>query len=252
MDSNEMIMTGKTVDEAVAKVLSIWQITKDDVLIKVEDSGSKGFLGLGQRPARVVVSLKFDPERTVKKFLHEVTSAIGLAITYKTKVGDGGKRLDITMDGENLGVLIGKHGMTLDSLQYLCNLVINKHKENDYVNINLDAQGYRSKRKEVLESLARSIAKKVKQTKRPTKLEAMGATERRVIHSALQEDKFISTYSEGIEPFRNVVITYKRDGAEGSGNKNFKGKKKSFSNTPRQPKDNYAKFITPKNDNSDE
>jgi spoIIIJ-associated protein len=165
-------------------------------------------LGLGQKPAKVVVKLNFDPIRLAKKFLRDVTEAMGLEIAIDAEIS--GKTLNIELMGQNLGVLIGKHGQTLDSLQYLTNLAVNKNKEN-YINIHIDTEGYRDKRKETLEILARNMAKKAKQTKRVVRLEPMSPAERRIIHAALQGDRQITTFSEGQDPHRNVVISLKKE-----------------------------------------
>ena len=112
--------------------------------------------------------------------------------------------------GDDMGILIGKRGQTLDSLQYLANLAVNKNSE-EYIKVKIDTEDYRKRRKETLENLAKNIAYKVKRTKRPVSLEPMNPFERRVIHSALQNDKFVTTHSEGEEPYRHVVVTLKRD-----------------------------------------
>ena len=117
--------------------------------------------------------------------------------------------MNIDLSGEDMGILIGKRGQTLDSLQYLVSLVVNKKSEN-YVRVKLDTENYRERRKETLETLAKNIAYKVKRTKRPVSLEPMNPYERRVIHSALQNDKYVTTHSEGDEPFRRVVVTLKK------------------------------------------
>ena len=117
--------------------------------------------------------------------------------------------MDIDLSGEEMGILIGKRGQTLDSLQYLVSLVINKKSE-DYIRVKVDTENYRARRKETLENLAKNIAYKVKRTKRPVSLEPMNPFERRIIHSALQSDKYVTTHSEGEEPFRRVVVTLKR------------------------------------------
>ena len=114
------------------------------------------------------------------------------------------------IEGEDMGILIGKRGQTLDSLQYLANLAVNKNSE-EYIKVKIDTEDYRKRRKETLENLAKNIAYKVKRTKRPVSLEPMNPFERRVIHSALQNDKFVTTHSEGEEPYRHVVVTLKRD-----------------------------------------
>ena len=117
--------------------------------------------------------------------------------------------LEVDFAGEDMGILIGKRGQTLDSLQYLTSLVVNKEQK-DYVRVKLDTENYRKRRKETLENLARNIAYKVKKTRRPVSLEPMNPYERRIIHSALQGNKFVETYSEGSEPYRHVVVAPKR------------------------------------------
>ena len=131
---------------------------------------------------------------------------MGLIVKIKTELKD--KHLLVELTGDDMGILIGKRGQTLDALQYLVNLVVNK-KSPYYISVMLDTENYRQRRKETLESLAFNLAKKVKHTKRNVVLEPMNPYERRIIHSALQNDRFVTTYSEGEEPYRNVVITLK-------------------------------------------
>ena len=118
------------------------------------------------------------------------------------------KTMDIELSGEEMGVLIGKRGQTLDSLQYLVSLVVNKYSD-DYIRVKIDTENYRERRKETLENLARNIAYKVKRTRKTVSLEPMNPYERRVIHSALQNDRYVTTHSEGEEPYRRVVVTLK-------------------------------------------
>ena len=133
---------------------------------------------------------------------------MGMEVEITSQVDEEGA-LNIDMKGENMGILIGKRGQTLDSLQYLTNRVANKSQE-EYVRVKLDTENYRQRRKETLENLAKNIAYKVKRTKKPISLEPMNPYERRVIHSALQGDKYVSTHSEGEEPYRRVVVTLAR------------------------------------------
>jgi spoIIIJ-associated protein len=202
-------MSGKTEEDAVAQALKLMRAKRDEVTVTVKDKGSKGIFGIGKRPVKVEVVRKDDPAQAARKFLADVTLAMGLAIEIETDLTDRALRVDLK--GKNIGVLIGKHGQTLDSLQYLTNLVVNKKKEN-YVSVVVDTERYREKRKETLESLARSMAKKVRQSKRAVRLEPMSPSERKTIHATLQSEKGINTFSEGVEPFRNVVIAYRRDG----------------------------------------
>ena len=126
------------------------------------------------------------------------------------KKAEDGNTYNVELKGDDMGILIGKRGQTLDSLQYLANLAVNKNSE-EYIKVKIDTEDYRKRRKETLENLAKNIAYKVKRTKRPVSLEPMNPFERRVIHSALQNDKFVTTHSEGEEPYRHVVVTLKRD-----------------------------------------
>jgi spoIIIJ-associated protein len=148
-------------------------------------------------------------EKNINEFLTQVFAAMELEVNIITKVDEENRTIDVDFQGPEMGMLIGKRGQTLDALQYLTNLAINKQSEG-YVKIKLDTEDYRKRRKETLENLAKNIAYKVKRTKRPVSLEPMNPFERRVIHSALQNDRYVSTHSEGEEPYRHVVVTLKR------------------------------------------
>ena len=154
------------------------------------------------------VEIKEETKTACETFLKDVLSTMGMEAKLTTSVDEDGA-LCINMDGENMGILIGKRGQTLDSLQYLTNRVANKMQDG-YVRVKLDTENYRQRRKETLENLAKNIAHKVKRTKRAVSLEPMNPYERRIIHSALQADRYVSTHSEGEEPFRRVVITLNR------------------------------------------
>ena len=143
-----------------------------------------------------------------EKFLHDVLKTMGMEVEITSSIDQDGA-LCIEMQGEHMGILIGKRGQTLDSLQYLTNRVANKMQDG-YVRVKLDTENYRQRRKETLENLAKNIAYKVKRTKKPVSLEPMNPYERRIIHSALQADKYVSTHSEGEEPYRRVVVTLAR------------------------------------------
>ena len=143
-----------------------------------------------------------------EKFLTDVLKTMGMEVTLTSEIDEDGS-LSINMEGDNMGILIGKRGQTLDSLQYLTNRVANKMQDG-YVRVKLDTENYRQRRKETLENLAKNIAHKVKRTKRSVSLEPMNPYERRIIHSALQNDRYVTTHSEGEEPFRRVVVTLKR------------------------------------------
>ena len=144
----------------------------------------------------------------VEDFLKNTMKAMDMEVELKTEINQDGA-LCVDMSGEHMGILIGKRGQTLDSLQYLANRVANKHQEG-YVRVKLDTENYRARREETLRHLAKNIAHKVKRNRRPVALEPMNPYERRIIHSALQSDPYVMTHSEGEEPFRKVVITLKK------------------------------------------
>ena len=148
-------------------------------------------------------------KKTAQDFLSGVFGAMELPVEITMEYNQENGSLDIDFAGEDMGILIGKRGQTLDSLQYLTSLVVNKEQK-EYVRVKLDTENYRKRRKETLENLARNIAYKVKKTRRPVSLEPMNPYERRIIHSALQNNKFVETYSEGNEPYRHVVVAPKR------------------------------------------
>ena len=202
-------VSAKTVDEAITKALIELETTSDKLVYEVVDKGSAGFLGLGAKPAIIRARKEVTLEDKAVEFLSQVFGAMNLPVTVETSYSEEEKELSINLAGDDMGILIGKRGQTLDSLQYLVSMVINKGSEG-YIRVKLDTENYRSRRKETLETLAKNIAYKVKRTKRPVSLEPMNPFERRVIHSALQNDKFVTTHSEGDEPYRHVVVTLKR------------------------------------------
>ena len=198
---------GKTVEEAVNEALKELKISREDAEIEVIEEGSKGFLGVfGAKEAVVNVKKKFDPEKTAKVFLNEMFIAMGLIVNIETTLKD--KQLEVKISGDDMGIIIGKRGQTLDSIQYLVNLVVNKGTA-PYISVTLDTENYRERRKETLESLAYNLARKVKHTGKNVVLEPMNPYERRIIHSALQNDRYVTTFSQGEEPYRNVVIALK-------------------------------------------
>ena len=171
---------------------------------KVEKSDKK------EKSEKAAAPIDYAPlVENVKSFLAQVFQAMELEVEIITKVDEENRMIDVEFKGAEMGMLIGKRGQTLDSLQYLTNLAVNKQSDS-YVKVKLDTEDYRKRRKETLENLARNIAYKVKRTKRPVSLEPMNPFERRVIHSALQNDKYVSTHSEGEEPYRHVVVTLKK------------------------------------------
>ena len=163
-------------------------------------------------PKKEVELAKVEPQtiETCEKFIYDVMNAMGMDDVKVTSVVDEEGALSINMEGSNMGILIGKRGQTLDSLQYLTNRVDNKMQDGD-VRVKLDTEDYRRRRKETLENLAKNIASKVKRTRKTVSLEPMNPYERRIIHSALQSDPAVSTHSEGEEPYRRVVVTLVRN-----------------------------------------
>lgn len=278
-------MTGKTINEAVDNACSKLGVGLLDVEYKVIDEPSKGFLGIGAKPAKVLVTVigsedeaevKQEPKAKVEKpaepkievnepkieiktepkveelveaveakepeeivekpeesnenesvranltdedkdkivvvatdFLNEVFAKMNMAVELTADFSDN-KHIVIDMKGEDMGTIIGKRGQTLDSIQYLTNLVVNKG-EYPYMNVTLDTEGYRAKRQKTLEQLAFNLAKKAKHNRRNITLEPMNPYERRIIHATLQNDRYVTTYSEGTEPFRYVVIALKNN-----------------------------------------
>lgn len=203
-------VSAKTVNDAVTDALVQLGVTSDQLEYEVVSEGSTGFLGFGSKPALIKARRKHSPEESVRDFLARVFDAMKLDVEIVSKYDEESGLVDVEFKGNEMGVLIGKRGQTLDSLQYLTNLAVNKQMDH-YVKVKLDTEDYRKRRKDTLENLARNISYKVKRTKRPVALEPMNPYERRVIHSALQNDRFVSTHSEGEEPYRHVVVTLKRN-----------------------------------------
>lgn len=198
-------VTGNSVDEAIEIALKELNITKDRAIIDIIDEGSKGFLSLiGNKPAKVKVTIKRDYIEEAYNFIRNVLDSMGILAEIKIKEDDDIIKVELT--GPKMGLIIGHRGETLDSLQYLVSLVINKHHDIPYKRIILDTENYRAKREETLKQVALKIANKVKKNKKAFKLEPMNPYERRIIHAALQGNNTICTYSEGDEPFRRVVI----------------------------------------------
>ena len=191
-------VSARTVDDAITEALIKLGATSDQIEYEVIEKGSTGFLGIARKDAVIKVRKKYSVEGDITEFLQKIFAA------------EDGNTYNVELKGDDMGILIGKRGQTLDSLQYLANLAVNKNSE-EYIKVKIDTEDYRKRRKETLENLAKNIAYKVKRTKRPVSLEPMNPFERRVIHSALQNDKFVTTHSEGEEPYRHVVVTLKRD-----------------------------------------
>ena len=260
-----MEFKGKTKNDAITEACKHFSVPSDKLDYEVIDEGKTGFLGMGSRPAFIKARVKeekeevtetvelletlvvesvpvdeakskdnnkndivhedIDVEAVTKKFLADVFAAMGISVEITVKYEEEPKSLDVDLNGDEMGGLIGKRGQTLDSLQYLISLVVNKGTT-EYIRVKVDTENYRQRRKETLENLAKNISYKVKRTRRPVSLEPMNPYERRIIHSALQNDKYVTTHSEGEEPFRRVVVTPKKDSnyndAKGyRGNRNY-------------------------------
>lgn len=186
-------VTAKTVNEAITEACRKFGVTSDKLDYQIVEEGSSGFLGIGSKPAVIKAAVKIEKlseEVVAKNFLRDVFEAMNMEVAIDIQYDEVGKTMDIELSGEEMGVLIGKRGQTLDSLQYLVSLVVNKEAD-EYIRVKVDTEDYRARRKETLENLAKNIAYKVKKTRRPVSLEPMNPYERRIIHSALQNDKYI-------------------------------------------------------------
>ena len=201
--------TAKTVDDAITAACQKFLVTSDRLEYEVMEEGSSGFLGFNAKPARIKAKVKETVEDKARAFLDDVFAAMHMTVLVEVSFNEEEKVMDIELKGDDMGVLIGKRGQTLDSLQYLVSLVVNRDSD-DYIRVKVDTENYRKRRKETLENLAKNIAYKVKRTKRSVSLEPMNPYERRIIHSALQGDKNVTTHSEGEEPYRRVVVTLVR------------------------------------------
>ncbi len=271
-----MEFKGRTKSDAITEACRHFSIPSDRLDYEIIDEGKAGFLGMGSKPAIIRAKVKeeaaieeviepvklvdsptiasvaaaaanieeIDVEASAKKFLTDVFAAMGIAAEISAKYNDSLKSLEVELSGDDMGVLIGKRGQTLDSLQYLISLVVNKGTS-EYIRVKVDTENYRQRRRETLENLAKNIAYKVKRTRRPVSLEPMNPYERRIIHSALQNDKYVTTHSEGDEPFRRVVVTPKRDSSYNV-NRGYKGNKgynrnynKSYNRNGKDGNKNY-------------
>ena len=176
-----MTFSAKTVEDAVTKALIDLETTSDKLEYEVVEKGSAGFLGIGAKPAVIRARKKESVQDRAVNFLSQVFDAMNIQVEIASAFNEEEKEISITLEGEDMGILIGKRGQTLDSLQYLVSLIVNKDSE-DYLRVKLDTENYRDKRKKTLETLAKNIAYKVKRSKRPVSLEPMNPYERRIIH----------------------------------------------------------------------
>ncbi|MCC5467439.1 RNA-binding cell elongation regulator Jag/EloR [Pelosinus baikalensis] len=201
-------MTGKTVEEAVRLALNELQVGEDRIEYEVLEAPSKGLFGfIGSKPAKVRVTIKpIDPVQVAHEFLKTVFDLMKLEVQIE-RVGKEDS-INFNIRGNDLGILIGKHGQTLDALQYLTNLTANRDIDGK-VRIVLDVEDYRQRRTDTLNRLAARLADSVKRRGEKVVLEPMSPNERKIIHMALQDDQRIITYSEGEEPYRKIVIALK-------------------------------------------
>ena len=205
-------VSAKTVGEAITEACRKFGVTSDKLDYQIVEEGSSGFLGIGSKPAVIKAAVKVEKlsvDEIAKGFLRDVFGAMNMEVAVDVQYEEESGTMNIDLAGEEMGILIGKRGQTLDSLQYLVSLVVNKESD-EYIRVKVATEDYRARRKETLENMAKNIAYKVKKTRRAVSLEPMNPYERRIIHSALQNDKYIATHSEGDEPFRRVVVTYRR------------------------------------------
>ncbi len=260
--------TAKNADDAIAAALKELGVSRDEVMIEILDEGSKGFLGLGARDASVRVTVietenaektekpvkevkrtaaeapkakskpqkvsDVTPEQAASKFLGDIFSAMNMDVAIEAKETDDNS-VSLDLSGENMGIVIGKRGDTLDSLQYLTSLVVNQNSE-DYIKVSLDTENYREKREEALLALSKRLSEKVARTGRKFTLEPMNPYERRIIHSSLQDNEDVTTFSIGLEPYRKVVIAPKNQKPSYRKNNYKKNGPKQYSDKPRREK----------------
>ena len=203
-------ISAKTVADALQEAVLKLEAPSDKIEYEVVTEGSKGFLGIGAKPAVIKARKKFNIIDHANDFVTKLTKAMQVNVNAHIEYDEEEKNMNIVFDGEDMGMLIGKRGQTLDSLQYIISLVVNKESES-YIRVKVDTENYRERRKATLENLAKNIAYKVKRSRKNVALEPMNPYERRIIHSALQNDKYVETHSEGEEPYRKVVVTLKKE-----------------------------------------
>lgn len=205
----------KNAEDAIAQALAQLNTTRDKVEIEIFEDTSKGLFSIFKsKEVKVKVTLVDDPETRAVNFLEKVFEKMNLDAEIKAVLDD--KTLNVSIEGKDMALLIGRRGQTLDSLQYLVSLVVNKEND-DYIRVMLDTENYRVKREETLVKLAHKLAHKAKQYRKDITLEPMNPYERRIIHSALQNNNYVSTRSEGDEPFRKVVISLNKSASQQSG-----------------------------------
>lgn len=200
----------KTIEEAITLASMELGASSADLEYEVIEKGSSGFLGIGAKQAIIKAKKKDNFLDEIYEYLNNLFKAMDIEAKVNINYNKDEATMDIDVEGPDMGILIGKRGQTLDALQYLISLFVNK-KSDSYIRVKLDTENYRSRRKDTLENLAKNIAFKVKRTRRSFTLEPMNPFERRIIHSTLQNDKYVATRSEGEEPYRKVVVYLKKN-----------------------------------------
>ncbi len=235
---NEWIeVTAKTVDDAIIEAGIKLGVSTESMEYEVIEKESSGFLGLNKKPAKIRARVKEEEKPAVEDFLCKVFDAMGVKAEAEISFDEEEKVMNINLTGDDMGMLIGKRGQTLDSLQYLVSLVANKDSDT-YIKVKLDTENYRERRKETLENLAKNIANKVRRTRHSVALEPMNPYERRIIHSVLQNNKFVETHSEGEEPYRKVIVSLKK-GVRDFSNERYYGKSSYGNNRGGYSKGGY-------------
>ncbi len=205
---DEIIQEGKNVQEAIAKALNELGLPRERVDIEVLEEGSRGIFGLiSGKTARIKARRKKEKKEIARDFVSGICDRMGTEVQVNiTEENENPRQVILEIEGENLGLLIGKRGQTIDALQYLTTLVANRKKEEDYLRVIIDAEDYRNRREKTLEALAKRMAEKAARNGRKVLLEPMSPQERRIIHMTLKDDRRVKTYSQGEEPFRKVCI----------------------------------------------
>ena len=244
--------SGKTVEDALTNALIKMETTSDKVVYEIVEKETNGILGFfAKKDAKIRVKINDDVKSIVIEFLSKVFKAMDVDAKIEIEYDEEASLMNVNLVGNDMAILIGKRGQTLDSLQYLTSLVANKDAKS-YVKVKIDTENYRERRKETLENLARNISHKVKRTRKSVSLEPMNPYERRIIHSTLQGDKFVETHSEGEEPYRKVVVTLKK-GVEDTG---YKKRTNNYNRSSRNNKYNnnrrpsYNKDYNKKNEDT--
>ena len=200
---------GKTKDEALMQASVELGVPSTDLEYEVVSEETKGFLGIGSKPCIIKARRKKTFIDEIREYLESLFKAMDIQTEIQIEFDETENVLSINLEGPEMGILIGKRGQTLDALQYIISLAVNKKSES-YIRVKLDTENYRARRKETLENLAKNIAFKVKRSKRSFALEPMNPYERRITHATLQNDKYVSTKSEGEEPYRKVIVYLKK------------------------------------------